>query len=64
MSTTVKSENDADPAAIVNLVIDPMSLMYLVGATVDYKEGIAGGQYVVINANAQTTCGCGCSFSI
>ena len=48
----------------INLVIDPMSLMYLVGSTVDYEEGIAGGQYVVNNPNAQTTCGCGSSFSI
>lgn len=48
----------------VKLVIDPMSLQYLIGGTVDYVEGLSGSRFVVINPNAKTTCGCGSSFSI
>ena len=48
----------------VSLVIDPMSYQYLVGAEVDYTEGLEGAQFVVRNPNATTTCGCGSSFSI
>lgn len=48
----------------VQLVIDPLSLEYLRDATVDYKEDINGEQFVVTNPNAQTTCGCGSSFSL
>jgi iron-sulfur cluster insertion protein len=48
----------------VALVIDPMSYQYLVGAEVDYTEGLEGAQFVVNNPNATTTCGCGSSFSV
>jgi iron-sulfur cluster insertion protein len=48
----------------VSLVIDPMSYQYLIGAEVDYTEGLEGAQFVVRNPNATTTCGCGSSFSI
>ncbi|MFD0966331.1 iron-sulfur cluster insertion protein ErpA [Seminibacterium arietis] len=48
----------------VQLVIDPMSLQYLIGGTVDYTEGLEGSRFVVNNPNASTTCGCGSSFSI
>ncbi|PVX40644.1 iron-sulfur cluster insertion apoprotein ErpA [Pasteurella langaaensis DSM 22999] len=48
----------------VNLVVDPMSLQYLIGATVDYTEGLEGSRFVVQNPNASSTCGCGSSFSI
>ncbi|HDX1193205.1 TPA: iron-sulfur cluster insertion protein ErpA [Pasteurella multocida] len=48
----------------VHLVIDPMSLQYLIGGTVDYTEGLEGSRFVVNNPNASTTCGCGSSFSI
>ncbi|AWK14423.1 iron-sulfur cluster insertion protein ErpA [Candidatus Fukatsuia symbiotica] len=48
----------------VSLVIDPMSLQYLVGGTVDYTEGLEGSRFIVTNPNAKTTCGCGSSFSI
>ncbi|MGL9769549.1 MAG: iron-sulfur cluster insertion protein ErpA [Sodalis sp. (in: enterobacteria)] len=46
------------------LVVDPMSLQYLVGGSVDYSEGLEGSRFIVINPNAKTTCGCGLSFSI
>ncbi|GAC29930.1 iron-sulfur cluster insertion protein ErpA [Brumicola pallidula] len=48
----------------VTLVIDPMSLQYLVGGIVDYTEGLEGSRFFVNNPNASTTCGCGASFSM
>jgi Iron-sulfur cluster assembly accessory protein len=48
----------------VALVVDPMSLQYLVGGAVDYSEGLEGSRFVVTNPNATSTCGCGSSFSI
>ncbi|TNH04393.1 iron-sulfur cluster insertion protein ErpA [Testudinibacter sp. TR-2022] len=59
--------NDGDLAIEkngVSLVVDPMSLQYLIGGTVDYTEGLEGSRFVVSNPNATTTCGCGSSFSI
>ena len=47
----------------VVLLIDPMSHQYLVGAEIDYSEGLEGAQFVIRNPNAKTTCGCGSSFS-
>ncbi|MFT4938068.1 MAG: iron-sulfur cluster insertion protein [Paraglaciecola sp.] len=48
----------------VTLVIDPMSLQYLVGGEVDYTEGLEGSRFLVNNPNATTTCGCGSSFTV
>lgn len=48
----------------VKLLVDTLSYQYLVGATIDYKEDIMGSQFVIQNPNAQTTCGCGSSFSV
>ncbi|WP_018691605.1 iron-sulfur cluster insertion protein ErpA [Algicola sagamiensis] len=48
----------------VTMVVDAMSLQYLVGGTVDYLEGLEGSRFVVNNPNATTTCGCGSSFSV
>lgn len=45
-------------------LVDPMSYQYLAGAEIDYKEDLAGAQFVVTNPNAATTCGCGNSFAI
>ena len=47
----------------VTLLIDPMSLQYLVGAEIDYQENVEGAQFVIKNPNATSTCGCGSSFS-
>ena len=47
----------------VTLLIDPMSIQYLAGAEIDYKEDIEGAQFVIRNPNATTTCGCGSSFN-
>lgn len=58
--------NDDDTAVEnggVTLLIDPMSFQYMVGAEIDYTEGLEGAQFVIRNPNATTTCGCGSSFS-
>jgi iron-sulfur cluster insertion protein len=47
----------------VALLVDPMSYQYLVGAEIDYTEGLDGAQFVIKNPNATSTCGCGSSFS-
>ena len=47
----------------VTLLIDPASYQYLVGAEIDYTDGVEGSQFVIRNPNATTTCGCGSSFS-
>ena len=46
------------------VIVDPMSYPYLVGARVDYEEGLQGARFTVSNPNASSTCGCGASFSI
>lgn len=48
----------------VTLLIDPLSFQYLVGAEIDYTEGLQGSQFVIKNPNAKTTCGCGSSFDV
>ena len=58
--------NEDDTAMVkdgVTLLIDPMSYQYLVGAEIDFQEGLEGAQFVIKNPNAQSTCGCGSSFS-
>lgn len=47
----------------VTLLVDSMSLQYLQGAEIDYRENVEGAQFVIRNPNASTTCGCGNSFS-
>jgi iron-sulfur cluster insertion protein len=48
----------------VTLLVDPMSVQYLMGAEIDYKEDLQGAQFVIRNPNATTTCGCGSSFAV
>ena len=55
---TVLNKND------VQLLIDPMSLQYLMGAEIDYQDGVEGSQFVIRNPGATSTCGCGSSFSV
>jgi iron-sulfur cluster insertion protein len=52
-------ENDG-----VTVLVDSMSIQYLTGAEIDYKEDLSGAQFVIRNPNATTTCGCGSSFSV
>ena len=61
-----EATNDDDTLlqkAGVTLLIDPMSLQYLMGAEIDYQDGLEGAQFVIKNPNATSTCGCGSSFS-
>jgi iron-sulfur cluster insertion protein len=64
---TFDEEINEDDAQVdkngVKLLIDAMSYQYLVGAEIDYQEGIDGAQFVIKNPNATSTCGCGSSFS-
>ena len=46
------------------MVVDSLSYQYLVGAEIDYEEGLQGSRFLVRNPNAKSTCGCGSSFSI
>ncbi|HXG28967.1 MAG TPA: iron-sulfur cluster insertion protein ErpA [Nevskiales bacterium] len=48
----------------VVLLVDPMSVQYLLGAEIDYRDDAEGAQFVIRNPNATTTCGCGNSFSV
>ena len=47
----------------VQLLVDALSLQYLMGAEIDYKVDIQGEQFIIRNPNAKTTCGCGSSFT-
>jgi iron-sulfur cluster assembly accessory protein len=47
----------------IKVIVDPMSLRYLEGAEVDYKEDLMGGGFAIKNPNATSSCGCGHSFS-
>lgn len=62
-----QNETDGDTVVAnhgVKLLVDPMSVQYLLGAEIDYTEGLEGSQFVIRNPNAQSTCGCGSSFSV
>ena len=61
---TLDEEQHEDDFDIGGVLVDSMSMQYLSGATIDYKESIHGSQFTIENPNAQTTCGCGSSFSV
>ena len=61
----VQNEDDFDFAYDdVKVVVDSMSMQYLQDSSIDYKEDLMGASFVIDNPQAQTTCGCGSSFSI
>jgi len=60
----IESDCKSSDHVFDEVVIDPLSIHYLMGAEIDYVENLSGSQFVVNNPNAQTTCGCGASFSI
>jgi len=61
----VQNEEDFDFAyEDIKVVVDSMSMQYLQGASIDYKEDQMGASFVINNPQAQTTCGCGSSFSV
>jgi iron-sulfur cluster insertion protein len=63
---TVSADNDDSEGegAPVQFIVDPMSIMYLTGAEIDYQEDLSGARFIIRNPNAETTCGCGSSFSV
>ncbi len=58
-----EEEEGGEGNKTVQLLVDPLSFQYLVGAEIDYKEDIEGEQFIIRNPNAKTTCGCGSSFT-
>jgi iron-sulfur cluster insertion protein len=61
----IVNEDDFDiEVAGVKFLVDSMSAQYLQGANIDYVEDIHGSSFTIKNPNAQTTCGCGSSFSV
>ncbi len=64
-SESDSEEGDQGTAIEVTLVVDPMSIQYLAGSKIDYKEDLEGARFIIEqNPNAKTTCGCGQSFSV
>ena len=61
---TLDEEKNEDDFEVEGMLVDAMSMQYLSGATVDYKESLAGSQFTIINPNVTATCGCGSSFAI
>ena len=65
---TLETEQNEDDFIIeqqgVKYLVDAMSMQYLQGAVIDFKEGFEGSSFVISNPNAQTSCGCGSSFSV
>jgi len=65
---TLDEEQNEDDFVIektgVNILVDSMSMQYLQGSTIDYKEDLMTSSFVINNPNASTTCGCGSSFSV
>jgi iron-sulfur cluster insertion protein len=65
--TLDEEQNDDDFEIVLDefkVLIDAMSMQYLQGASIDYKEELMGSQFIIKNPNAQSTCGCGSSFSV
>lgn len=62
-----ENHSDGDTEIVngeVTLLIDPMSVQYLMGAEIDFTDDVEGAHFVIRNPNASTTCGCGSSFSV
>lgn len=65
---TLDEEQNEDDFVVDNtdglIIVDSMSMQYLTGSTIDFKDDIMGSNFVVNNPQATTTCGCGSSFSV
>ena len=60
-----QNEDDFEfPLDEFKVLVDSMSMQYLQGAEIDYKEDLTGSQFSIKNPNATTTCGCGSSFGV
>ena len=60
---TLDEEHNEDDFEVNGVLVDAMSMQYLAGAVIDFKDDINGSSFSITNPNAQTTCGCGSSFS-
>ena len=61
----IMNEDDFEiPLGKFKVLVDAMSMQYLQGASIDYKEDLQGSEFKITNPNAQSTCGCGSSFSV
>jgi len=61
----IMNEDDFEvPLGDFKVLIDAMSMQYLEGASIDYKEDLQGSEFKITNPNAQSTCGCGSSFAV
>jgi iron-sulfur cluster insertion protein len=60
----VQEDDFEIPLDQFSIVVDSMSMQYLQGATLDFTDDLMGTSFVIKNPNAQTTCGCGSSFSV
>lgn len=64
IATTVREDDEIFDFDGVSVVIDKVSLPFLLGSTVDYVSSLVGERFEVSNPNAASTCGCGTSFSV
>jgi iron-sulfur cluster assembly accessory protein len=60
--TTGEEDDVVFESAGVPVFVDPVSIMYLQGATIDYADSLMGGGFKIENPNAVSSCGCGSSF--
>ncbi len=57
------NSSQKEPPPSIQVLVDSLSLQYLHGAEIDYKNDLEGEQFIIRNPNAKTTCGCGSSFT-
>jgi iron-sulfur cluster insertion protein len=60
---TLDEVTGEDDFEVSGVLVDAMSMQYLAGAVIDFKDDVNGSSFSITNPNAQTTCGCGSSFS-
>jgi iron-sulfur cluster insertion protein len=61
----MKNDDDFEfETGVTSVLVDAMSIQYLQGAEIDYKDDLMGSSFSIKNPNATTTCGCGSSFSV
>jgi len=60
----IMNEDDFEiPFSTTSVLVDAISMQYVTGSEIDYKDDLSGSQFVIKNPKAETTCGCGSSFS-
>ena len=63
LDDTMNEDDFEIPFSTSSVLVDAMSMQYVTGSTIDYKEELMGSQFVIKNPSAVATCGCGSSFS-